>query len=166
MTIRPADTADWPQMFTIFQAIVATGTAYVFAADTASDDARAYLLGPGIASWVSEDEVRIVGTYKLIANRRDRGSHMANASFMVDPQCHGRKIGETLGRHCLREARRAGYLAMQFNYVVSTNTAAVALWRKLGFAIVGTIPKGFRHRELGLVDVHVMHRLLDDISLD
>jgi L-amino acid N-acyltransferase YncA len=166
MTIRPGDTADWPQMWLIFQAVVATGTTYVFAADTTSDDARAYWLGPGIASWVAEDEGRIVGMYKLIANRRDRGSHVANASFMVDPQCHGRRIGETLGRHCLREARRAGYLAMQFNYVVSTNTAAVALWRKLGFAIVGTIPKGFRHRELGLVDVNVMHRFLDDIGLD
>jgi L-amino acid N-acyltransferase YncA len=166
MTIRPGDTADWPQMWLIFQAVVATGTTYVFAADTTSDDARAYWLGPGIASWVAEDEGRIVGMYKLIANRRDRGSHVANASFMVDPECRGRRIGETLGRHCLREARRAGYLAMQFNYVVSTNTAAVALWRKLGFAIVGTIPQGFRHRELGLVDVNVMHRFLDDVSLD
>ncbi len=153
-------------MWRIFQAVVATGTTYVFAADTTSDDARAYWLGPGIASWVADDEGHIVGFYKLIANRRDRGSHVANASFMVDPECHGRRIGETLGRHCLREARRAGYLAMQFNYVVSTNTAAVALWRKLGFAIVGTIPQGFRHRELGLVDVNVMHRFLDDVSLD
>jgi ribosomal protein S18 acetylase RimI-like enzyme len=153
-------------MWRIFQAVVATGTTYVFAADTTSDDARAYWLGPGIAAWVADDQGRIVGFYKLIANRRDRGSHVANASFMVDPECHGRRIGETLGRHCLREARRAGYLAMQFNYVVSTNTAAVALWRKLGFAIVGTIPQGFRHRELGLVDVNVMHRFLNDVSLD
>jgi RimJ/RimL family protein N-acetyltransferase len=37
---------------------------------------------------------------------------------------------------------------MQFNFVVSTNTAAVALWQKLGFAIVGTLPKAFRHQRL------------------
>jgi ribosomal protein S18 acetylase RimI-like enzyme len=69
-----------------------------------------------------------------------------------------------MGLHALREARRAGYLAMQFNFVVSTNTGAVELWKSLGFAIVGTMPKVFRHRELGDVDAYVMHRFLDDIE--
>ena len=68
------------------------------------------------------------------------------------------------GLHCLREAVRAGYRAMQFNFVVSTNTAAVALWQKLGFAIVGTLPKAFRHSQPGHVDAYVMHRFLDDIE--
>ncbi len=49
---------------------------------------------------------------------------------------------------------------MQFNYVVSTNAPAVELYRKLGFAVVGTLPAAFRHRTLGLVDVYVMHRFL------
>jgi L-amino acid N-acyltransferase YncA len=168
MTIRPARDADWDRMRTIFYAVVATGTSYVFAPDTSDDDARAYWLGPGISTWVAEEEAdgRILGMYKLIPNRRDRGSHIGNASFMVDPNSQGRRIGETLGRHCLREAKRAGFLAIQYNFVVSTNTGAVRLWRKLGFDIVGTLPKAFRHEELGLVDVYVMHRLLDDIGLD
>jgi L-amino acid N-acyltransferase YncA len=166
MTIRPARDADWDRMRTIFYAVVATGTTYVFAADMSDDDARAYWLGPGISSWVAEDESdeRILGMYKLIPNRRDRGSHIGNASFMVDPNSQGRRIGETLGRHCLHEAKRAGYLAIQYNFVVSTNTAAVRLWRKLGFEIVGTLPKVFRHEELGLVDAYVMYRTLDDIT--
>ena len=153
-------------MWNIFQAVVATGTTYVFAPDTSYDDARAYFLGPGVESWVAEDASDVVGMYKLVPNRRDLGSHVANASFMVDPRCQGRHIGEALGRHCLREARRAGYLAMQFNFVVSTNTAAVVLWRKLGFEIVGTLPKAFRHRELGLVDAYVMYRFLDDLGVE
>ena len=49
---------------------------------------------------------------------------------------------------------------MQFNFVVSTNTAGVALWKKLGFEIVGTLPKAFNHSRLGLVDAYVMHRFL------
>jgi hypothetical protein len=53
---------------------------------------------------------------------------------------------------------------MQFNYVVSTNTAAVNLWKKLGFSIIGTVPQAFRHQTLGLVDVYVMHRFLDDLQ--
>ena len=73
------------------------------------------------------------------------------------------EVGKALGLHCLKEARRAGFLAMQFNLVVSTNEAAVGLWQKLGFTIVGTLPKVFRHRERGYVDAYVMHRFLDDI---
>jgi len=166
MTIRPASTTDLDAMWRIFQAVVATGTSYSFAPKTCREDGLAYFVGPGITSWVAEDEGRVVGMYKLIPNRRDLASHVANASFMVDPSYAGRGVGKALGLHCLREARRAGYLAMQFNFVVSTNTAAVALWKKLGFEIVGTLPKAFRHRECGLIDVYVMHRFLDDIELD
>jgi L-amino acid N-acyltransferase YncA len=160
MIIRPAVPADWDRMWDIFRSVVASESTYVFTPDTASDDARAYWFGADIRSWVAESDREIFGFYKLIANRRGLGSHVANASFMVDPRCQGRRIGEALGRHCLAEAKQAGYLAMQFNFVVSTNTAAVALWRKLEFEIVGTLPKAFRHREHGLVDVYVMHRFL------
>ena len=153
-------------MWRIFQAIVATGTTYAFAPETSRDDGLAYFVGPGIASWVVEDESRIVGMCKLVPNRRDLGSHVANASFMVDPAHAGRGVGRAMGLHCLREARRTGFLAMQFNFVVSTNTSAVALWKKLGFEIVGTLPKAFKHREHGLVDAYVMYRFLDDIELD
>jgi GNAT superfamily N-acetyltransferase len=173
-------------MWRIFQAVVATGTTYVFAPDTTEGDARAYWLGPGIASWVLEVDdgasvagvagvagsagvagvAQIAGMYKMIPNRRDLGSHVGNASVMIAPPAHGRGYGEALGRHCLREAKRAGYLSMQFNFVVSTNTGAVRLWQKLGFAIAGTLPKAFRHRELGLVDAFVMYRFLDDISVE
>jgi len=50
---------------------------------------------------------------------------------------------------------------MQFNFVVSTNARAVELWRSLGFAIVGTLPGAFRHRQLGYVDAYVMFRSLE-----
>lgn len=148
-------------MWDIFQRVVATGDTYAFAPGTPREIARDYFLGNGMQSWVSEDDAgRIVGMYKLIPNRRDLGSHVANASFMVHPDAHGRGIGRALAEHCLEQARKAGYLAMQFNFVVSTNTAAVALWQTLGFAIVGTLPKAFKHQKLGLVDAYVMHRFL------
>jgi L-amino acid N-acyltransferase YncA len=161
MEIRRATEADFESMWPIFRAVVATGTTYVFDPDTSYEDAFAYWLGPGVRSYVAEDEGRVVGMYKIVANQRDLGSHVANASFMVDPGFSGRGAGREMGLHCLREAREAGFLAMQFNFVVSTNEAAVALWKKLGFAIVGTLPKAFRHRELGFVDAYVMYRFLD-----
>lgn len=49
---------------------------------------------------------------------------------------------------------------MQFNIVVSTNEAAVHLWQKHGFRIIGTTPKGYRHQTLGLVDTLIMFREL------
>ena len=130
------------------------------AADTSRDVALEYFMGPGISSWVAEIDGEILGMYKLIANRRDRGSHVANASFMVDPAAQGKGLGRAMGEHCLAQATQAGYQAMQFNFVVSTNTAAVELWKKLGFSIVGTLPKVFNHARLGLVDASVMHRFL------
>jgi L-amino acid N-acyltransferase YncA len=165
MHIRPATDADWDQMWRIFQAVVATGTTYVFAADTPETDARPYWLTPGTRSFVAaDDDGAIVGMYRLTENRPALGSHVANASFMVAPNQQGRRIGDALCRDCLREAKRAGFQAMQFNFVVSTNTGAVALWKKFGFEIVGTLPKAFQHREHGLVDAYVMYRFLDDIA--
>jgi L-amino acid N-acyltransferase YncA len=164
MLIRRALEQDFEAMWPIFRAVVATGTTYVFAPDTPRETAFDYWFGPGVESFVAEDVGRVVGMYKLVPNQRDLGSHVANASFMVDPEYSGKGAGRAMGVHCLGQARQAGFLAMQFNFVVSSNTAAVELWKRLGFEIVGTLPKVFRHRELGLVDAYVMHRFLNDIE--
>jgi len=164
VTIRPAVARDADSLWSIFQAVVATGTTYTFAPGTPRDVGVGYWFGTGVTSFVAEDDGRVVGMYKLVANQRDLGAHVANASFMVDPASAGKGVGRAMGVHCLREARRGGFLAMQFNFVVSTNTGAVELWKRLGFTIVGTLPRVFRHRDLGLVDAYVMHRFLDDID--
>jgi ribosomal protein S18 acetylase RimI-like enzyme len=100
--------------------------------------------------------------YKLQPNHVGRGAHVANASYMVSPNAQGVGVGHLLGEHSIGEARRKGYLAMQFNYVVSTNNPAIHLWKRLGFSIVGTLPKAYRHRRLGYVDAYVMYKLLED----
>ena len=115
---------------------------------------------PDDCQYVSKAEGRIVGMYKIVQNHRDLGSHIANASFMVAPSYRGRGAGRRMGLHALREARQAGFLGMQFNFVVSTNASAVALWQSLGFAVVGTLPKVFKHAALGYVDAYVMYRSL------
>ena len=160
MNIRLAVESDFGAMWPIFQKVVSDEATYVFASDTSYEDAFAYWFGPGVSSYVAVDDGQIVGMYKLIPNQRNLGNHVANASFMVSPGHSGKGIGQTLGLHCLQEARKAGYEAMQFNFVISTNEAAVALWQKLGFTIVGTLPKVFRHQKLGYVDAYVMHRFL------
>jgi L-amino acid N-acyltransferase YncA len=160
VTIRPATPEDADAIWRIFYAVVQGGDSYTFTPDTPRQQAVAYFLAPGITSWVVEDAGRIVGMYKLIPNHGGRGDHVANASFMVDPAAQGQGAGRAMGEHCLDQARQAGYRAMQFNLVISTNSRAVALWQRLGFQIVGTLPKVFRHHALGEVDAYVMHRFL------
>jgi L-amino acid N-acyltransferase YncA len=162
MEIRRALETDFDAMWSIFQSVVASGDTYAFSPTTTRQDALGYWFGPGIASYVATDGSLVLGMYKLRANQRDLGSHVANASFMVNPTAQGIGVGKALGQHCLAEARNAGYIAMQFNFVVSTNTGAVSLWKKLGFSVVGTVPKAFKHQLLGYVDVYVMHRFLND----
>ncbi len=162
MIIRKAAEKDFDGMWSIFQSVVSKGDTYVFSPQATRQDAFEYWFGAGVTSYVADVDGRIEGMYKLIPNQRDLGSHVANASFMVSPDARGNGIGAALGRHCLEEARRAGFKAMQFNFVVSTNTGAVELWKKLGFKIVGTLPGAFRHLTLGYVDAYVMYRVLDE----
>ncbi len=160
LVIRRATDDDWPAIWPIFHAVVARGDTYTYAPDTSEAEARRLWLGPGVATYVAERDGRVVGTYVLRPNQPGLGAHVANAGYMVAPDAFGGGIGAAMGEHSLHEARAAGYRAMQFNAVVSTNTRAVALWQRLGFTVVGTVPGGFRHRERGFVDLHVMHRSL------
>src|SRR4029079_12005041 len=98
-------------MWRIFQDVITSGDTYVFAAETPREDALAYWFGAGIHTFVADSGAGIAGMYKLVANYRDRGSHVANASFMVAPAASGKGIGRALGVHCLREARRLGFRA-------------------------------------------------------
>ena len=102
----------------------------------------------------------MLGSAKMGPNRPARGSHVATASFMVDPAAQGRGVGRALGTYVVEWARAAGYRSMQFNAVVETNVAAVALWRALGFEILTTVPEAFDHPKLGYVGLHVMYRPL------
>lgn len=161
--VRPATDADFNAMWTIFQGQIAEGETYVHGPDTGREEARDYWFAPGAATWVAvKGQERILGMYKLQPNQIGRGDHVANASYMVSPNAQGVGIGHLLGEHSIGEARRRGYLAMQFNFVVSTNSPAIHLWKRLGFSIVGTLPKAFRHRRLGYVDAYVMYKLLED----
>ncbi|MDQ1829443.1 GNAT family N-acetyltransferase [Massilia scottii] len=161
--IRPAAAADIEAMWTIFNAVIEAGESYPFAPGTSRAACADYWFNPRSTSFVAvAGDQRVLGMYKLVPNQMDLGAHVANASYMVSPAAQGAGVGTLLGRHSLAEARRQGYLAMQFNYVISSNLAAVALWKKLGFAIIGTLPKSFRHARLGYVDAYVMYQLLSD----
>jgi L-amino acid N-acyltransferase YncA len=137
VAFREATGADWPAIWPIWHGIVAAAETYTWAPDTDEPAARrAWMLPPPARVFVAEADGRVVGTALLKPNQPGLGDHVANAGFMVDPAHAGRGIGRSLAEHVIDAARRQGYHGMQFNAVVEVNTAAVALWRSLGFDIV------------------------------
>ena len=160
LQIRRARKEDREAIWQIFHAVVAGGDTYVFEPNISRRKALAYCLGPKTRCYVALSDQGIVGSYILKANQPGLGSHVANAGFMVSPSARGRGIGRAMAEHCLREARRLSFRAMQFNFVVATNRAALRLWENLGFKIVGKLPGAFRHSRRGFVDVYIMYRRL------
>ena len=158
--IRQATAVDSDAIWDIFHSVVVTGDTYTFDPDISREEAHAYWLHPSNWCYVAEREGNVVGTYILRPNQSGPGSHVANAAFMVSLGARGLGVGRKMGEHALSEAGRLGFLAMQFNFVVSTNEPAVNLWQQLGFEIVGTLPGVFRHPEKGSVDAYVMFRSL------
>lgn len=160
MKIRAATEADREAIWKIFHEIVVAGDTYALDPKISREEALAYWFRAGRHAYVAEKDGHVVGTYIFHPNQSGGGSHVANAAFMVASDAQGAGFGRRMGEHCLIEARRLGFRAMQFNFVVSTNTAAIRLWEQLGFAIVGTLPGAFRHPKKGYVDVYVMFRSL------
>jgi L-amino acid N-acyltransferase YncA len=160
MQIRPAMNADHDAIWNVFHEILVAGDTYAFDPQMPRQEALAYWFRADTHTYVAEEDGGVVGTYILRPNQSGPGSHVANAAFMVAPAAGGAGVGRRMAEHCLSEARRIGFRAMQFNFVVSTNTRAIHLWKRLGFKIVGTLPGAFRHPEKGYVDVYVMFRSL------
>jgi ribosomal protein S18 acetylase RimI-like enzyme len=158
--IRPAEASDRPGILRIVRAVVEDGTTYAFAADTSDRELLEYWPAPGDGSFVATRGDLVVGCYVLRPNQPGRGGHVANASYAVLSEARGRGVGHAMGLHSLDEARRRGFQAMQFNFVVASNERAIALWRRLGFQTVGRLPRAFAHPGQGLVDALVMHRFL------
>jgi len=159
-SIRRALPADLDAMWAIFQPLLAGGDAFPFGPGFEKSTFQLHWF-TSHAAYVAEYGGEIVGMYKMGANYPDHGAHVASATYAVATQAQGRGIGRALVEHSLAQAREEGFLAMQFNYVVSTNASAMTLYRRLGFNVAGTLPQAFRHHQLGLVDAYVLHRFLE-----
>jgi L-amino acid N-acyltransferase YncA len=162
-TFREADSSDWAAIWPIVSEVVRASDTYAFPVDMGEEAARtAWMPDPGIGrrTFVAEVDGTVVGTAYLKPNLQGPGDHVGNAGWMIAPAHEGRGIGRAFAEHIVDEARRSGFTAMQFNEVVATNRRAIALWKSLGFQVVGTIPAAFRHPVGGLTSIHVMHREL------
>ncbi len=160
MDIRPATPQDDDAIWAILEPVFAAGETYCLPRDIDRAGALDYWAGGSHAVFVAADGGRVLGTYFLCPNQRGGGAHVANAGFATAPEARGRGVARAMLAHALEIAPAREFRAMQFNFVVATNTRAIALWQAAGFETVGRLPGAFAHPTAGEVDALVMYRRL------
>lgn len=158
MLIRKAQAKDPPAIARIIMPTIRDGTTYALDRDMSEADALAYWMGPEKETFVAEEDGVALGTYYMRPNQAGGGRHVCNCGYMTHAEATGRGVARRMCEHSLAHAKSQGYRAMQFNFVVSTNERAVALWQSLGFEIVGRLPGAFRHPSREFVDAFVMYQ--------
>ncbi len=162
MNIRPAHMNDERSIWRIIGPTIRAGETYALDRDMTEADALAYWLGDDRETFVAEEGGEIIGTYYIRSNQAGGGKHICNCGYMTSATATGRGVARAMCQHSINSAQQRGYRGIQFNFVVSTNTRAVALWESFGFEIVGRLPQAFQHPNLGYVDALVMFRKLDE----
>jgi len=152
--------SDFELFWPVFKEVVIAQETYAFDADIDFESAyNLWCLSPQKAYVIKEDGL-VLGSYYIRANASGPSSHISNCGYMVSPQSRGKGIARKLCLHSQQIAIELGYSAMQFNSVVSSNEIAINLWIKLGYKVIGTIPKAYNHKKLGLIDSFIMHKQL------
>ena len=156
--IRSAQSDDADAVWEILEPVIREGETYTLPRDMSREEALQYWFANGHHVFVAENGGTIVGTYFIRANQGGGGAHVANCGYITARTATGRGVARAMCAHSLNKARSAGFRAMQFNFVVSTNERAVRLWKSFGFETVGRLPNAFLHPAAGYVDAHVMYR--------
>ena len=159
--IRRYRESDWPAVWEMLRAANAGGDVFAFPPDaTEADLHQAWIDAPAAAYVACDAAERVLGSYFLKPNQPGLGAHVCNAGYVVSLDARGQGIASQMCGHSQAEAMAMGFRAMQFNFVVSTNEAAIHLWEKHGFKVVGRLPGAFHHQSLGYVDALVMFKQL------
>lgn len=166
MLIRPATPADHQVIWRILEPVIRAGETYALPRDMTSADALAYWTGPDRQTFVAEEEGAILGTYYIRPNQPGGGGHVANCGYATAQHEGGRGVASAMCEHSLQIAQARGFRAMQFNFVIASNTRAIKLWEKFGFQTVGRLPGAFLHPRLGYTDALVMFRALANAGRD
>jgi ribosomal protein S18 acetylase RimI-like enzyme len=157
---RPADAKDWPRIWALLEPNIREGIWFPIPSDFTEAQARHFWCPESHAVFVGERDSEIVWTYYTCPIQLGGGSHIANAAYAVSQRYFGQGLGGDMVRHSLDSARAAGYRAMQYTTVLSSNQRAVSLYSRNGFEILGRVPDGYLHPLLGYVDTLIMYQRL------
>ena len=160
MLIRPATAADHDAIWAILEPTLRAGETYALPRNWDRETALTYWFAPPHQVFVAAVDGEVLGHYFLTPNKLGGGAHVANCGFMTALSATGKGVARTMCAHALETAKAQGFRAMQFNFVVSSNDRAVALWQRFGFDIVGRLKEAFDHPRLGYVDALVMYKTL------
>jgi len=159
LSVRPYAADDAAALWAMLKPVFRAGDTYAVNRDISKEDALEFWLGSGHAVFVAEDR-DVLGTYFVCPNKAGGGGHVANAAYVTAAGFGGKGVARAMLVHSLDTARAMGFRAMQYNFVVSTNTRAVDTWLRAGFEVVGRVPGAFNHPDHGYVDAFVMHKPL------
>ena len=158
--IRPARPDDLAKIVEMFAPVIRAGETYALDRDLTDADLFAYWSAPEKVVHVCMLDGEVAGASYLRPNQGGGGRHVANAGFVTASRFSGRGVARALCKHALDAARNLGYRAMQFNFVVASNTRAIAVWESFGFATLARLPAAFHHPTRGFVDALVMFKEL------
>ena len=128
--IRPLAPQDEARVWHIFHEVLATSDTHALAADTGKEEGLDFWFTPKVKSFVAcTEEGLVIGVYRILANLPGLGDHVANGGYIVDPLYRGHGVAQKMAEHSFDEAKKMGFIAMQYNFVVSTNAGAVHLWQ-------------------------------------
>ncbi len=160
MEITRITLEDFEGFWPIYKSVISAQETRTIDPDISYDEAfESWCLEPQF-TYVSKENGVVTGSYYLKANAAGPGSHICNCDYIIDGLHRDRGITKMLCHHSQQVAVDAGFSAMQFNSVVSTDQRSIKLWKDLGFTIIGTVPNAYRHKTQGYVDSHIMYKAL------
>ena len=99
---------------------------------------------------------RVAGTAGIEAvGRCYKVKHRAEFGISILKEYWGLGLGKALTKACIQCAKEAGYAQLELN-VVAENSAAISLYKSLGFEEFGRNPRGFNSRTSGYQELVYM----------
>ena len=146
LVVRSATDTDTDAIWAILEPVFRAGQTYAIDSGITKDAALAYWLAE--RAYVAVDGAgygaEILGTFYIQENRPGGGAHYCNCGYVTASGNEGKGMARAMLEFSLTEAKSLGFTAMVYNFVVESNTRAVALWQRYGFEIVGRVPGAFR----------------------
>ena len=158
--IREISKPEFESFWPTFSSVIQAQETYAFDPGMTLEEAFVLWCKTPLKTYAFVENNVVLGTYYIKPNAMGPSSHICNCGYMVASAARGKGIARKMCEHSQQKAIELGFEAMQFNNVVSTNEVAVRLWKTLGFTIIGTIPKAYKHAQLGLVDSYIMYKWL------